>query len=280
MRAEGETTSRSRPRFFSAFRGSVRALGHAARGAGTGRAHRHRAAQMLPVMGLRVADRIDLGNREWSFTAPAGSLHLSREGTPLFSVGGVSREAGSAGGEFAVEIPGRLSVNGSVVAAELDVISSPLPQWTLVSSELFNTPPVGWSVNLTSTCGGPHKILGGHCRLAATPIDKHYTGLPPHRTVRVQARFAFIDRWERASAWMMLDRATVWTQQHAACASCAGARSICGRDDAPDRVGVLIDVTQPHAAAELTVGFGTQGLDGADPCLVSYGVQGVSIYVR
>ena len=239
-------------------------------------------SKMLPVMGLRVADRIDLGHREWSFTAPSGSLHLSREGTPLFSVeaGGASYEAGAAGSEFAVEIPGRLSVNGSVEAAELDVISSPLPQWTLVASDLFNTPPIGWSINLTSTCGGPHKILGGHCRLAATPIDKRYGGLPPHRTVRVQARFAFIDAWERASAWMMLDRATVWTQQHAACASCVGARSICGREEAPDRVGVLIDAVQPHAATELTVGFGTQGLDGADPCLVSYGVQAVSIYVR
>ena len=61
---------------------------------------------------------------------------------------------------------------------------------------------------------------------------------------------------------------------------CAGARSICGREDTPDRVGVLIDVVQPHATAELTVGFGTQGLDGADPCLVSYGVQSISLYVR
>ena len=167
---------------------------------------------MLPLMAIRVADRIDLGHREWSFTAPAESLRISREGTPLFSVeAGVatSHKAGAAGGEFTVEIPGRLSVNGSVHAAELDVISSPLPQWTLVASDLFNTPPIGWSVNLTSTCGEPLKILGGHCRLAATPIDKRYGELPPHRTVRVQARFAFIDAWDRASAWMMLDRATV-----------------------------------------------------------------------
>ena len=57
-------------------------------------------------------------------------------------------------------------------------------------------------------------------------------------------------------------------------------RSVCGREDAPDRIGVLIDVVQPHAAATLTVGFGTTGLDGADPCLVSYGVQAVEVYVR
>jgi len=246
---------------------------------------------MLPVMGLRVADRIDIGSDDWSFTAPAGSLHLSREGTTLFSVepgGATGHEAGEGGGEFAVEVPGRLSINGGVDAAELDVVSSPLPQWTLVASDLFNTPPSGWSSNLTSTCGGPHKMLGGHCRLAATPIDKRFGRLPPHRAVRVQARFAFIDEWERASAWMMLDRATVWVQQHTAAvcagggtgAACPGARSICGREDTPDRVGVLIDVVQPHAAAELTVGFGTQGLDGSDPCLVSYGVQAVSIFIR
>jgi hypothetical protein len=246
------------------------------------------------MMSLSVSDRIEIGNRRWSITTPEGSLRLSRDGTPLVTVdarGRLGLEGArsmaqsqlEAAAGISVELPGSLRVNGSVSAAALDVISSPLPQWTLVASDLFSSPPRGWSANLTSTCGGPHKILGGHCRLAATPIDKVYDGLPPHRHLRVQARFYFIDAWERASAWMMIDRATVWTQQHAACPGGAcpkGARSVCGRDDTPDRVGVLIDIAHPHDAAALTLGFGTQGLDGADPCLVSYGVQGVSLYVR
>ena len=81
---------------------------------------------------------------------------------------------------------------------------------------------------------------------------------------------------------MMLDETTAWTHQHTASAQRQGrpVRSVCGREDAPDRVGVLIDVVQPHAATTLAVGFGTTGLDGADPCFVSYGVQAVEVYVR
>lgn len=249
------------------------------------------------MLGLSVSDRIALG-RQLSIDTQGGQLHLSnQEGIPLLSVGPTSPPQADCAGLFCRaatiaedrEAPrpitvdlGALWVNGSIEVAELDVTSSPLPQWTLVATDLFSSPPKGWSTNLTSTCGGPNKILGGYCRLAATPIDKRFERLPAHNFVRVLARFYFIDQWERASAWMMLDETTAWTHQHSAGAQRQGraVRSVCGRDDSPDRVGVLIDVVQPHAATMLTVGFGTNGLHGADPCLVSYGVQAVEVYVR
>ena len=58
------------------------------------------------------------------------------------------------------------------------------------------------------------------------------------------------------------------------------AVSVCGREDVPDTIGTLIDVTRPHFAPSLTVTFGTHGMHGADPCDVSYGVQAVSVYVK
>ena len=247
------------------------------------------------MLGLSVSDRVALGG-QLSIDTEGGQLHLSnQEGIPLLSVGPTSPPRADCAGLFCraatiedreawpitVDI-GALWVNGSIEAGELDVTSSPLPQWTLVATDLFSSPPRGWSTNLTSTCGGPNKILGGYCRLAATPIDKRFERLPRHNFVRVLARFYFIDGWERAGAWMMLDETTAWTHQHTAGAQRQGraVRSVCGREDAPDRIGVLVDVMQPHAAATLTVGFGTTGLDGADPCLVSYGVQAVEVYVR
>ena len=143
-------------------------------------------------------------------------------------------------------------------------------------------PPTFRSSNLTSTCGGPSRILGGYCRLAGTPVDKTFERLPAHRAVRIMARYYFIDAWEAMVGTMRLDRDVVWTQQHTACPGGAcRAVSVCGREDVPDTIGTLIDTgTRPHTASSLTVTFGTHGMHGADPCDVSYGVQAVSVYVK
>ena len=61
---------------------------------------------------------------------------------------------------------------------------------------------------------------------------------------------------------------------------CPTALSICGRAEDPDRVGVLVDVTHPHSAPQLTLGFGTWGMHLVDPCDASYGLQAVSVFVR
>ena len=202
---------------------------------------------------------------------------------------------------------GNLHVNGSLHAGgELSADSTnELAQWSLVASDLFSEPVSGWcapaspnrpppqlrlttllhltsrSSNLTSTCGGPSRILGGYCRLAGTPVDKTFERLPAHRAVRIMARYYFIDAWEAMVGTMRLDRDVVWTQQHTACPGGAcRAVSVCGREDVPDTIGTLIDVTRPHTNPSLMVTFGTHGMHGADPCDVSYGVQAVSVYVK
>jgi hypothetical protein len=178
---------------------------------------------------------------------------------------------------------GNLHVNGSLHAGgELSADSTnELAQWSLVASDLFSEPVSGWSSNLTSTCGGPARILGGYCRLAGTPVDKTFERLPAHRAVRIMARYYFIDAWDSMVGTMRLDRDVVWTQQHTACPGGAcRAVSVCGREDVPDTIGTLIDVTRPHLSPKLTVTFGTHGMHGADPCDVSYGVQAVSVYVK
>ena len=52
------------------------------------------------------------------------------------------------------------------------------------------------------------------------------------------------------------------------------------RPTVADTIGVLIDVVHRHSRPELTVTFGTQGLQGRDPCDAAYGIQAVAVYLR
>ena len=60
-------------------------------------------------------------------------------------------------------------------------------------------------------------------RLQQGAIANYFSIWTAHH-VRVQARFFFIDAWDRASAWMMLDRTTAWTQQANSRLACLARR--------------------------------------------------------
>jgi len=300
-------------------------------------------------MDLQISDisaaLVHLGHQPQDMEVAAGGEELeirNRRGSGSLSlIVGTQGALPSSGSRtdqlYVLRSDGDLQINGSLTTGELETDSADIgveaPQWMLAAYDTFESGASGWSPNLTSPCGGPNHILGGHCRLAGMPADKVFDGLHNHKAVRVEARFYFIDEWRGQSAWMMFDQTVVWVHQHTACFSeqiaedtpacgqaaghrtcrneterdevellsrkmrnvseesrrlqrsaprldCGKSASFCGRPDVPDMLGVLIDVTHAHTASQLTLTFGTFGLQGADPCTVSYGVQGVSIYVR
>jgi len=247
------------------------------------------SVQAEPIaMEVRVHDQLELGNQPaFAVGGAGGALRVDSVEQRQTVMVIDARGSSSMGDDMpAITVQGDLHVNGTLDAGLLDADSSvTTPQWRLAAHDTFEDGVRGWSANVSSTCGGPHRILGGHCRLAGAPVDKVFANLPPHQSVRVEARFYFIDEWRGQVGWMMLDQTSVWAQQHAICSPepsrpCPPPRSICGRPDVADTVGVLIDVVHRHSRSELTVTFGTQGLQGTDPCEVAYGVQAVAVYVR
>jgi len=184
-----------------------------------------------------------------------------------------------------IRADGSLSVNGTLYADDMDVDSSnDLSQWALIYHDMFHENTAGWSTNFTSTCGSPFKILGGHCKLSKAEVQKSYDKLPSHKAVRVVARYYFIDDWDDYTGYMKMDGKYLWTQEYAHCKMpfrllCTKSKSICGKEDDPDKIGHLIDVAHPHTEDSVEVTFGST-MEYVDPCDCSYGVQGVSIYVR
>lgn len=56
-----------------------------------------------------------------------------------------------------------------------------LPQWKMVVHDSFhkNNTSLEWSHDKTTECEY-HKILGGHCQLSKTELEKEIVDLPPH----------------------------------------------------------------------------------------------------
>jgi len=157
-------------------------------------------------------------------------------------------------------------------------------QWQLANIEDFSREAAGWSVAQVSTCGGVH-MLGGYCHFSRTQVNKTFTGLPPHRQIRIVASYHFIDSWLGESGYMKLSigqdngLVTVWSEQHAQKKSKNGI-SLCGQEETPEgKFSVPIDVVVPHTQDALMVEFGST-MDDSDPCDESWGISGLEVYVR
>lgn len=184
-----------------------------------------------------------------------------------------------------IRADGDLSVNGTLYADDMDVdAENDLAQWSLIYHDMFHENNCGWDTNFTSTCGSTHKILGGHCKMANNEVQKNYAKLPSHKQVRVVARYYFIDDWDDYTGYAKIDGKTIWTEEYTWCRQmftflCVKGKSVCGKEDYPDKIGRLIDVAMPHDSDDVTVTFGST-MSSVDPCEASYGLQGVSVYVR
>jgi len=181
----------------------------------------------------------------------------------------------------AVQLP-VVHTSGNIVADSISV--GGLRQWSLWDFDTFDTATSAlWSANDRSVCGAPGDVfLGGHCKFGATTTFRQYHQLPPHKRVRVQARFHFFDDWKGEQVAMQVDNSTVWSHSHNWCPGflnwiCVkyGVNS-CGRDT-PDTLSVKAEVTMPHTSSTLKLAFASNLPVGSDACRVSWGVDDVSI---
>jgi len=127
-----------------------------------------------------------------------------------------------------------------------------------------------------SKCVGNH-FLGGHCKASSHSLFKTFNNLPPHTEVRVKARFHFIDQWNGENAYLKVDGGYAWLASHKTTAN--KGVDMCGNSDVKEsKFGVPIDIMETHSNAKLELKFGSELK--ADPCLGSFGVDDIEIFVR
>jgi len=156
-------------------------------------------------------------------------------------------------------------------------------QWQLVYIDDFSSGASGWSRPESSECGGVF-MLGGFCKFSTGEVNKTYAGLPPHKQLRVVAKYHFIDRWIGETGYMKLDigmndcMVPVWSEQHKEDGGKNGI-NLCGDAGTPEgKFSVPVEVTVKHHTDSVSVAFGATV--GGDPCDESWGISAVEIYTR
>lgn len=170
-----------------------------------------------------------------------------------------------------VDVAGGISVNG-------------VRQWQLVQSEDFSQQSLGWSRQEVSQCAGI-TMLGGFCKFSRGEVNKTFTGLPPHKQLRIVATYHFIDRWIGETGYMKVNvgqdscPVVMWSEQHTQQMSKNGL-NLCGQSETPEgKFTASIDVTVPHVQDSVQIAFGST-MDDADPCDESWGISGLELHVR
>merc|ERR1719506_2286507 len=157
-------------------------------------------------------------------------------------------------------------------------------QWAMVTAEDFSMTGAGWSRPEVTMCGGV-SMLGGFCKFSGGEVNKTFTGLPPHKQLRIVATYHFIDRWIGESGYMKLNigrgggAVPIWSEQHTQAEAKHGI-SLCGQEATPEgKFSVPIDVSVPHHEDTVMVTIGST-MDSSDPCDESWGVSGFELWTR
>ena len=159
----------------------------------------------------------------------------------------VDGEVAAAAGAAAGATAGRMARGGWVSRAT----APPADAAVAAAAGLLSGAPV-------SHCGKGNLFMGGHCKAAGRELRKIYRGLPPHRQLRLVAKYHFIDGWEGEAGFATVAGRYVWTDHHRApakgTAAARGGISLCGDDQVPEqRLNVPIDASVPHSANEVEV---------------------------
>eukprot|EP00824_Muranothrix_gubernata_P024518 TRINITY_DN7251_c0_g1_i1.p2 TRINITY_DN7251_c0_g1~~TRINITY_DN7251_c0_g1_i1.p2 ORF type:complete len:358 (-),score=68.05 TRINITY_DN7251_c0_g1_i1:857-1783(-) len=185
-----------------------------------------------------------------------------------------------------IRVEGPLHVTGSWSfkdQADLPVLSAlqmgGVRQWKMVVHEDFDVQDEveGWSFLQLSTCAG-HSFLGGPCKESGNRLSKLFEKLPPHRQLRVTARYHFIDSWEGETAFLQVDDRVVWMDSHDARPGAEKGLNVCGGSAPEVRFNRPIDVTIPHMDDSVNLSFAST-MD-KHPCDASFGVDDIMLYVR
>lgn len=121
-------------------------------------------------------------------------------------------------------------------------------------------------------------MLGGYAKFAGGEVTKTYEDLPPHSRIRIVASYHFIDAWNGESGFLRADIGRdnmmeyLWTEKYDYSKAKNGI-NICGAVYPEGKLTSTIDVTIPHIASGITIGFGST-LD-QDPEENSFGVSNI-----
>lgn len=154
-------------------------------------------------------------------------------------------------------------------------------QWNMFKEEDFSEKAEGWTNDKVSSCSGI-EMMGGYCKLSKGETVKEFTDLPPHEQIRIQANFHFIDAWNGETGYMKLGQSEdnmnyFWTDSYNSFRS-EGGINVCGGKWPEGKFSSPIDVVLNHTKDSIRISFGST-LD-MDPCVESFGVSGIRIYVR
>lgn len=237
---------------------------------------------LLTVSGMKVSAAGPQGSMvhfgqgaEYSMGADAAGNFVVQHGgsaAPLLSLVDNTLHANTARLEAqALNVAGDLTIGG-------------VPQWRLVSTEDFSAQGVGWSRADVTQCGGI-SMLGGFCKFGQGEVTKTFSGLPPHKQLRIVANYHFIDRWIGESGYLKLNigqgggAVPIWSEQHTQAEAKHGI-SLCGQEATPEgKFSVPIDASVPHHEDTVMVTIGST-MDSSDPCDESWGVSGFELWTR
>eukprot|EP00696_Hemimastix_kukwesjijk_P014522 gnl/Hemi2/28537_TR9454_c1_g1_i2.p1 gnl/Hemi2/28537_TR9454_c1_g1~~gnl/Hemi2/28537_TR9454_c1_g1_i2.p1 ORF type:complete len:230 (-),score=82.58 gnl/Hemi2/28537_TR9454_c1_g1_i2:190-879(-) len=147
--------------------------------------------------------------------------------------------------------------------------------WQHVHFEDFENGAFGWTNNTIFDCNC-HKLLGGPCHFSGVEVSKTFENLPAHNHLRIRSNFWFLDEWGRDTAYAKVDGKLGWTQ--GAPDKTWRGLHVCGRDGKnAEYTNEIVDFVMPHDDDCVTVTFGSN-LE-VHPCLASWGLSNISIYV-
>jgi len=201
---------------------------------------------------------------------PSGTLEISSAGNAIITI---AQTGDVTVGADLISVDS-ISVSGSVSFGGVS-------QWRQVINENFWGIPTGWSNNEISVCGGVY-LLGGYKILSRGQLQKEFSALPAHTTIRITATFFYIDAWNGETAYLQLNvgpnnaNEYVWIDRYDSTMA-VNSINICGATYGEGRFGVPIDYYLPHTSDSITVTFGSTA--DQDPAEQSWGISNLSIYV-
>lgn len=241
------------------------------------------ARGMLSMRSLRIASAGEEGSK--IFLGQQGETSIGTDASGSFIV----QQASQPTPLLALDVQDTLTLGARrVEATAVDAVGGlslrGVQQWQLVRAEDFSSKGEGWSNSQVSQCAGVF-MLGGYCRLSRGEVNKTFTGLPPHKQLRVVANFHFIDHWIGEAGYMKLNVGSgwqpviVWSEQHDESLSRNGI-NLCGRSSTPEgKFSAPIDVTVAHQQDSVQISFGST-MEDCDPCDESWGISGLEVYTR
>lgn len=177
------------------------------------------------------------------------------------------------------------------LSSDKGLIVNDVPQWTLAFAEDFSTSDGKFVsdnaefAHSVTKCKNGLYLLGGFKSLSMQTVKKTYQDLPKHDRLMIRATYHFIDQWGGETGFMQMSVGKnskmeyVWTETYDE-SDYTHTVDVCGSEVGEGRFSSPIEVSVPHTADVVTVGFGSTITATPAGSSGFYGVSSVEVYVR